>query len=102
MKFLVTLLALSYASTAFGARRCPLETVNIRTTTISNQCITFTVGQGTGCQWMCDYCAAELNTANYYFTTPVCSYSETGCVGNPVAGTEYTCCSASKEIEIEY
>jgi len=93
-RFLVVLLSLT---SALAGRRCPLES----TTTLSNKCITFTVGQGTGCQWMCDYCAAQLDTANYYFTTPVCSYSGTGCVGNPVAGQQYSCCSASKIVEVE-
>jgi hypothetical protein len=59
-----------------------------------NNCVSFTVGQGTGCGWMCNYCANALGTNNYYFTTPVCVYETGGCVGNPVAGDEYTCCSA--------
>jgi len=58
-----------------------------------NGCINFSVGQGTGCQWMCQYCATELGTPNYYFTTDVCKYQEGGCVGNPQAGVTYTCCS---------
>jgi hypothetical protein len=59
-----------------------------------NNCVSFTVGQGTGCSWMCNYCANTLGTNNYYFTTPVCTYETGGCVGNPVAGISYTCCSA--------
>ena len=59
----------------------------------SNGCITFTIGQGTGCDWMCNYCANQLGTNNYYFTTPVCTYQTGGCVGNPVAGQSYTCCA---------
>ena len=60
----------------------------------SNNCITFTVSQGTGCAWMCNYCANQLGTNNYYFTDNVCSYQEgVGCVGNPLAGKSYTCCS---------
>ena len=60
----------------------------------SNNCISFSVGSGTGCAWMCNYCATNLNTNNYYFTDNVCSYQQgTGCVGNPVAGKTYTCCS---------
>jgi len=59
-----------------------------------NQCIQFTVGSGTGCDWMCNYCANQLGTNNYYFTDNVCSYqSGQGCVGSPVAGKQYTCCS---------
>jgi len=77
---------------------------------VSNGCITFSVGSGTGCQWMCDYCANSLGTNNYYFTTDVCKYESvgyvidtlletphiqitSGCVGNPSAGVPYTCCS---------
>ena len=60
----------------------------------SNQCVSFTVGSGTGCEWMCNYCATTLGTSNYYFTDNVCSYeSGVGCVGQPIAGKQYTCCS---------
>ena len=59
-----------------------------------NNCVSFTVGPGTGCDWMCNYCANTLGTNSYYFTTSVCSYETGGCVGNPVAGVQYTCCSA--------
>ena len=33
----------------------------------TNKCITFSVGSGTGCDWMCNYCATNLGTNNYYF-----------------------------------
>jgi hypothetical protein len=56
-------------------------------------CVSFSVGQGTGCAWMCQYCATELGTSNYYFTTPVCAYQTGGCIGNPQAGVTYTCCA---------
>ena len=59
-----------------------------------NNCIQFSVGAGTGCDWMCNYCANQLGTFNYYFTDGVCSYQTGGCVGNPVAGKTYSCCSA--------
>lgn len=59
----------------------------------ANGCINFSIGQGTGCQWMCQYCASQLGTSNYYFTTDVCKYQEGGCVGNPQAGVIYTCCA---------
>ena len=59
-----------------------------------NNCISFAVSGGTGCAWMCEYCANNLGTNNYYFTDGVCSYESGGCVGNPVAGKTYTCCSA--------
>jgi len=59
----------------------------------SNGCTTFTVGNGTGCDWMCNYCANQLGTNNYYFTDGVCTYQEGGCTGSPVSGNSYTCCS---------
>ena len=62
--------------------------------TPANQCVSFYVGQGTGCAWMCNYCANSLGTFNYYFTDNVCTYETGGCVGNPIAGKTYTCCSA--------
>ena len=58
-----------------------------------NNCVSFSVGSGTGCAWMCSYCANSLGTNNYYFTDSVCTYQSGGCVGNPVAGKTYTCCS---------
>ena len=67
---------------------------NVFSETCANNCISFTVAAGTGCAWMCNYCAQQLGTNNYYFTTPVCSYQPGGCVGNPVAGVSYSCCSA--------
>ena len=60
----------------------------------SNNCIQFTVSSGTGCAWMCSYCASQLATYNYYFTDGVCTYQDgQGCVGNPIAGKTYSCCS---------
>lgn len=60
----------------------------------SNNCVQFTVSSGTGCAWMCNYCASQLATNNYYFIDGVCSYQQgQGCVGNPLAGKTYTCCS---------
>jgi hypothetical protein len=61
---------------------------------VPNNCVTFSVSAGTGCAWMCQYCATALGTNNYYFTDNVCSYQEgIGCAGNPIAGKSYTCCS---------
>jgi len=60
---------------------------------VQNNCISFTVGSGTGCDWMCSYCANQLGTNNYYFPDGVCSYQSGGCVGSPVAGKQYSCCS---------
>jgi len=46
---------------------------------------------------MCNYCANQLGTGNYYFTDNVCtcmtSMYQSGCVGNPIAGKSYTCCA---------
>ena len=58
-----------------------------------NNCVSFSVSAGTGCSWMCDYCANNLGTTNYYFTDSVCTYQTGGCQGNPIAGKTYTCCS---------
>jgi hypothetical protein len=62
----------------------------------TNGCISFIVGQGTGCNWICNYCSTQLSTNNYYFTDGVCTYQTGGCVDNPIAGKEYTCCTVSK------
>ncbi len=59
----------------------------------ANNCVSFSVGPGTGCAWMCNYCANALSTNNYYFTNGVCTYQTGGCVGNPQSGVTYTCCS---------
>ena len=70
----------------------------VGSTNPSNGCVTFSVSQGTGCDWMCNYCSNQLGTNNYYFTDNVCTYeSGVGCVGNPLAGKQYTCCSAGDE-----
>ena len=57
------------------------------------QCTSFSVGPGTGCAWMCSYCANTLGTNNYYFSDGVCKYQDGGCVGTPVSGVTYTCCA---------
>jgi hypothetical protein len=59
----------------------------------TNNCIQFSVSSGTGCTWMCNYCATNLGTSNYYFTDSVCTYQQGGCVGNPISGNTYKCCS---------
>ena len=65
-----------------------------KTAVTPNSCVSFNVGSGTGCGWMCQYCANQLGTNNYYFTDGVCTYESDGCVGSPVEGKSYTCCSA--------
>jgi hypothetical protein len=76
---------------------CLISTVGANATMAdvrkSNQCVTFQVGAGTGCAWMCNYCANALGTYEYYFTDNVCTYQTGGCVGNPLPGVSYTCCT---------
>ncbi len=64
-----------------------------------SDCIQFTIGEGTGCQWMCNYCASQLGTNNYYFTDSVCMWQDTGCTGNPVSGNTYKCCKSAEKKE---
>ena len=59
----------------------------------ANNCVSFSVSAGTGCAWVCNYCANQLGTFNYYFPDGVCTYQTGGCVGNPIAGKTYSCCS---------
>jgi hypothetical protein len=61
--------------------------------TLGNNCVDFSVSSGTGCDWMCTYCANRLGTNNYYFTDGICKYQSGICVGNPQVGVIYTCCS---------
>ena len=63
----------------------------------TNGCVNFQVSQGTGCEWMCNYCATQLGP-DYYFTTDVCTYETGGCVGNPLANVVYTCCATLSSI----
>ena len=84
---------LSNMSTASGKPNEVCDAEN-RVSRSSNNCVQFTVSSGTGCAWMCNYCASQLATNNYYFTDNVCTYQQgQGCVGNPIAGKSYTCCS---------
>ena len=66
-----------------------LSIINLNRT--PDGCVNFQVSPGTGCAWMCNYCTEQLGPI-YYFTTDVCKYEPGGCVGNPVAGVQYTCC----------
>ncbi len=83
--FLASLLAVFTVATATN--------VTLPDGRASNSCISFQVSQGTGCAWMCNYCANQLGTYNYYFTNDVCTYQTGGCVGNPQVGVTYTCCA---------
>jgi hypothetical protein len=88
MFYRIFLLAVSLLSAVSSKITCPNAVPQ-------NTCVTFSVSSGTGCAWMCNYCANQLGTNNYYFIDEVCSYQEgVGCVGNPIAGKSYTCCSA--------
>ena len=87
MKYVLFLLSSLFAVVRSCDSNCSIITPQ-------NNCVNFTVGPGTGCQWMCSYCANALGTNNYYFTTDVCTYQTGGCVGNPQSGPTYTCCSA--------
>ena len=86
-KALVALLA---ATAATAAAHENYTQVGI---TPGNNCVQFSVSAGTGCAWMCNYCANQLGTFNYYFPDGVCTYQTGGCVGNPQAGQTYSCCS---------
>ncbi len=87
MKFIVALATLFGSAFALNASTMPYIQP-------ANNCVSFSVGPGTGCAWMCTYCAGALGTNNYYFTDGVCTYQTGGCVGNPQTGVTYTCCSA--------
>jgi hypothetical protein len=87
-----TIIALVVAT--FATAQCSHDNYTTVGITPVNNCVQFTVGSGTGCQWMCNYCANQLGTFNYYFPDGVCTYQTGGCVGNPVAGKVYSCCAA--------
>ena len=87
-----TIIALVFAT--FATAQCSHDNYTTVGITPVNNCVQFTVGSGTGCQWMCNYCANQLGTFNYYFPDAVCTYQTGGCVGNPVAGKVYSCCAA--------
>ena len=76
-----------WAAACEGAQAAP---------SVTNQCISFTVGPGTGCAWMCAHGADALGPA-YYFPDGVCAYQGGGCVGSPLAGVTYTCCAAARQ-----
>jgi hypothetical protein len=92
LKYLVSLLSLFVIPTK------PLNEValvygGVSSSNVSNSCVSFSVSSGTGCAWMCNYCANSLGTNNYYFTDGVCKYESGGCAGNPQVGVQYTCCA---------
>ena len=91
LKYIAAVLALFTASTVAA----PIAYENYTQVGITpvNNCIQFSVSAGTGCAWMCNYCANQLGTFNYYFPDNVCTYQTGGCAGSPIAGKTYTCCS---------
>ena len=94
LKYIATLFSLFYVSKASTSREVSLIYGSLNSiSNISNNCVSFSVSSGTGCAWMCNYCSNQLGTNNYYFTNGICSYQSGGCVGNPIAGVSYTCCS---------
>ena len=93
MRSIFTLLALLFAIAPTQAVTRNENYTMVGITPVNN-CIQFSVSAGTGCAWMCNYCANNLGTFNYYFTDGVCTYQTGGCVGNPIAGKTYTCCAA--------
>ena len=98
LKYLFSLFAV--ASVATISSNCTNMTNYVNYTNYSNpvsspnSCVSFTLSAGTGCAWMCNYCANSLGTNNYYFPDNVCTYQSGGCQGNPQAGVQYTCCTA--------
>jgi hypothetical protein len=87
---IITAIIFSLFSTIVTANT---ELCSIQKALHSTTCIQFSVGQGTGCAWMCNYCESQLGTSNYYFTDGVCTYEYGGCVGSPQTGVTYTCCA---------
>ena len=78
--------------TLFGVLAVSSNNTLVSTYYAPNSCVSFQVAPGTGCAWMCSYCATSLGP-NYYFTSDVCRYQTGGCVGNPLPSIQYTCCS---------
>lgn len=95
MKFTSLLFALFSSVAIAGSKHPELKEdfCAVQKTLKSTTCIHFSVGPGTGCQYMCEYCSNQLGTNNYYFTDGVCTYQTGGCVGSPLVGVTYTCCA---------
>jgi len=94
LKYIATLFSLFYISNVSTSHEVSLVYGSLNSlSNVSNNCVSFSVSSGTGCAWMCNYCANQLGTNNYYFTNGICTYQSSGCVGNPITGVTYTCCS---------
>ena len=60
----------------------------------TNNCVTFTIGHTITCPMMCRFCSNTLRQLHFYFTDNVCmNRGDVRCVGYPVPGMNYTCCS---------
>ena len=90
---LLSLFALFYIKPSNSVPNSTSTCSNIEHSPSPNNCVSFSVSSGTGCAWMCNYCASQLGTNNYYFVDDVCVYQPGGCVGSPQVGKQYTCCS---------
>ena len=42
---------------------------------------------------MCDYCAENLGTTDFYFTDWICTNKNGVCTGEPMPWETYTCCT---------
>ena len=96
MKFFTSLVFALFSAVALAGSKHPElkeEFCAVPRALKSQTCVSFSVGSGTGCTWMCNYCASQLGTNNYYFTDGVCTYQTGGCVGSPETGVTYTCCA---------
>ena len=90
---LLSLFVLFYIKPSNSVPNSTSTCSNIEHSPSPNNCVSFSVSSGTGCAWMCNYCASQLGTNNYYFVDDVCVYQPGGCVGSPQVGKQYTCCS---------
>lgn len=96
MKFFSSLLFALFSSVALAGSKHPElkeEFCAVQKTLKSQTCIHFSVGPGTGCSWICDWCSQQLGTSNYYFPDGVCTWQTSGCIGSPQTGVTYTCCA---------
>jgi hypothetical protein len=93
LKYLVSLLTVFTVDSFNPVNQVSILYGNAQNINLTNDCISFSVSSGTGCAWMCNYCANSLGTTNYYFTDGVCKYGSGGCYGNPQIGVQYTCCA---------
>jgi len=81
----------------FTAHKIISDATSAKNIILTSECTSFQVAPGTGCDWMCNYCALHVG-ASYYFTDGVCKYESGGCVGSPLVNTTYTCCSTEREL----